>query len=600
MKTGALILAGGQSRRMEGVRKEEIPWGNTTFLGLLCCRLWEFQEKLISVGKGSTALVPGWKTVEDEEADPGPLGGIVSAFHASGADALLVVSCDMPFLPQDLPETLIRLLMEEGCDVCISQDDQGRDYPLCAAYSRSALPTLKRAVKSGHFRVMDALTGLSLHRVAAGSPLLNLNTPEQVRAFRDQYFRLDLDTALERILGAVPGTAGAEILPLNQCAGRFLAQDFSAPMDNPPFDRSALDGYAVRSQDIRSASPDAPVRLRVVGSALAGHPSPAAVEEGCALRIMTGAVMPAGSDCVIRQEDTDCGEETVSIFQAVGAGKNYARRGEDIAKDSLLLSAGQKITPAEMGILASMGVTDIPVSARPRVALLSTGDELALPGQPLKPGCIYNSSLCLLAARLRELGAEPTVIELLRDDPAAAALRIRDIVLQGAADLILTTGGVSVGQKDIFHQVVPMSGGELIFWRLKIKPGSPVMFWKLGETPILSLSGNPFAAYATFELLARPALGKLLGTASLALRPAQAVLASPFEKSGGLRRFLRGTYAGGQVFLPENHFSGSLQSLKGCNCLVDIPAGSPPLSPGDRVTILAEDWLLPPQKEGGR
>lgn len=172
----------------------------------------------------------------------------------------------------------------------------------------------------------------------------------------------------------------------------------------------------------------------------------------------------------------------------MGAGKNYARRGEDIAKGSLLLSAGQKITPAEMGILASMGVTDIPVSARPRVALLSTGDELALPGQPLKPGCIYNSSLCLLAARLRELGAEPTVIELLRDDPAAAALRIRDIVLQGAADLILTTGGVSVGQKDIFHQVVSMSGGELIFWRLKIKPGSPVMFWKLGETPILSLS----------------------------------------------------------------------------------------------------------------
>ena len=145
-----------------------------------------------------------------------------------------------------------------------------------------------------------------------------------------------------------------------------------------------------------------------------------------------------------------------------------------------------------------------------------------------------------------------------------------------------------------------MSGGELIFWRLKIKPGSPVMFWKLGETPILSLSGNPFAAYATFELLARPALGKLLGTASLSLRPAQAVLASPFEKSGGLRRFLRGTYAGGQVFLPENHSSGSLQSLKGCNCLVDIPAGSPPLSPGDRVTILAEDWLLSPQKEGGR
>lgn len=600
MKTGALILAGGRSSRMGGIQKGEIPWGNTTFTGLLASRLWQFEEKLISVRKEQDPALPGWLAVEDEQADRGPLGGIVSGLHAFRGDALFVVSCDMPFLPQNLPERLLSAMERTSCDVCICRDLEGREYPLCAVYSKTALSALENSLNSGRLRVLDALKGLRVEAVPAGRPLLNLNTPEQLEAFKNSIYRLDLEQAVERILQAVPGPAGKETLPLSQCFGRFLAEDFTAPMDNPPFHRSALDGYAVRSGDIQNASPDSPVRLRVTGARYAGQdlasepPSSAAVKPGCALRIMTGAVMPDGADCVIRQEDTDMGAGTVSIFQPVPSGKNFARRGEDIRQGTLLLRAGQKISFAEAGILASMGAAQVSVFSRPRVALLSTGDELALPGEPLDPsgsgfsGKIYNSSLYLLAARLRELGAEPVMIQMLRDDPAAAALKIREIADKGLADLIITTGGVSVGEKDIFHQVVPMSGGELIFWRLQIKPGSPVMLWKMGNLPVLSLSGNPFAAFVTFELLARPALGRLAGTSALDLQPASAILASPFPKAGGLRRFVRGKYENGAVFLPEGHSSGMLLSLSGCNCLVDVPAGSGPLKAGDPVQILLE------------
>ena len=312
-----------------------------------------------------------------------------------------------------------------------------------------------------------------------------------------------------------------ERLPLEQCAGRFLAKDIFAPMDNPPFDRSALDGYAVRSEDIRNASPETPVYLQVCDAAYAGRPSSHRVEKGCALRIMTGAV-----------------------------------------------------------------------TRRPRIALLSTGDELCLPGAPLLPGKIYNSSLYVLAARLRQLGAEPVIIQMLKDDPQAAAQRIREIYEMQQADFIITTGGVSVGQKDILHQTAAMCGGDIIFWRLKIKPGSPVMFWRLGDLPGLSLSGNPFAAFATFDLLARPALDKLLGTASLSLCESEAVIASAFKENTGLRRFVRGHFCNGTISLPEGHSSGMLLSLSGCNCLVDIPPNSPALHPGDRVTIPAERSLL--------
>lgn len=588
MKTGALILAGGHSARMNGIRKENIVWGNTTFLGLLCSRLWTFEEKLISVGKGQTLEMDPWKIVEDEKEDQGPLSGLIQGLSCCASQALFVVSCDMPFLPPQLPDLLLEAMDQNSYDACICQDQTGRLFPLCAVYSKQALPVLRQALESGDRKVMNALKGLNLGILPLNRTLLNLNTPGQVQELFKRMYRLDLEEAQRRILQSVSSPLELQSCPLKQCRGRILAQDITAPMDNPPFSRSALDGYAVRKADIQGASSQNPVRLPVDGTLFAGPCAPCFLAPGHAMRIMTGAVMPEGADYVIRQEDTDQGQDQVSVFVSGSSRPNYASQGEDIQKGTLLLEAGCRIGPAEMGILASMGIQEVPVRRRPRVALLSTGDELSLPGTPLERGKIYNSSLFVLAAKLEELGTEPVMIRMLKDDPQAAALEIRRIAGEKTADLIITTGGVSVGQKDIFHQTVPMSQGELIFWRLKIKPGSPVMFWKLDDLPVLSLSGNPFAAFATFELLARPLIGKLLGSDQVLMKQGEGILSGSFQCHAGLRRFVRARCQDGMITLPQGHSSGMLLSLKGCNCLVDIPEGVTSLNPGDRVRILVD------------
>ena len=378
---------------------------------------------------------------------------------------------------------------------------------------------------------------------------------------------------------------GAETLPLQQGLGRPLAQDITAPQDQPPFDRSPLDGYALRAADSAGASAEHPVSLRVVDTLYAGDVARVPVGPGEAVRIMTGAMLPPGCDCVLRQEDTDLGFPVVAIRSSLNCHDNYCFRGEDYAAGTLLIPSGTHLDAAAAGLLASAGFTGVPVCRRPSVCILSTGDEVVSPStHPLPPGKIYASNGDLLLARLAELGITHTACQLLPDNPRAAA----DAMERGAAeyDLVLTTGGVSVGAKDIFHQALPLLGAEQVFWRVMVKPGTPVMFSRYRGKPILSLSGNPFAAAVNFELLARPILAALAGDPRLLPRPCAAVLDSAFSKGGKIRRFLRGRYADGHITLPQGHSSGQLASLLGCNCLVDIPAGSGPLSPGIRVDAL--------------
>ena len=378
---------------------------------------------------------------------------------------------------------------------------------------------------------------------------------------------------------------GAETLPLQQGLGRPLAQALSAAQDQPPFDRSPLDGYALRAADIAGASAEQPVPLRVVDTLYAGDVARVPVGPGEAVRIMTGAMLPPGCDCVLRQEDTDQGHPVVAIRSSLRPHDNYCFRGEDYAAGTCLLPAGTPLDAAAIGLLASAGFAQVPIYRRPSVCVLSTGDEVVAPGtHPLPPGKIFASNGDLLLARLAELGITRTDYKLLPDDPQAVA----DAMAQGAAeyDLVLTTGGVSVGAKDIFHQALPLLGAEQVFWKVMVKPGTPVMFSRHHGKPILSLSGNPFAAAVNFELLARPILAALSGDDRLLPSPCTAVLDSPFPKGGKMRRFLRGRYADGHITLPQGHSAGQMASLVGCNCLVDIPGGSGPLSPGIQVDAL--------------
>lgn len=381
---------------------------------------------------------------------------------------------------------------------------------------------------------------------------------------------------------------GSETVGLRAALGRTLAGPVSAPIDQPPFDRSPLDGYALRAADLADADRDHPALLSVVDTLYAGDFSKTPVGPGEAVRIMTGAMLPAGCDCVIRQEDTDQGEGRVAIYRSLNHHENYCFQGEDYRAGTPLLPQGARISAAGVGVLASAGLDTVSVHRRPSVCIISTGDEVVPPGlRPLPPGKIYASNGDLLLARLAELGIWDVHYELAADEPGTVAEAIRRGA--GAYDFVLTTGGVSVGAKDILHEALPLAGAEPVFWKIQAKPGTPVLFSRLAGIPVLSLSGNPFAATVNFELLARPILAALSGEGDLVALPGRARMLTPFGKSGGYRRFLRGRCTDGGVALPEGHSAGQLCSLIGCNCLVDVPEGGGPLEPGDPVSILYLD-----------
>lgn len=415
--------------------------------------------------------------------------------------------------------------------------------------------------------------------------------------------RISVEEAIARIMEAVREPETAETVTLYQALGRILAEDVIAKIPQPPFTRSPLDGYAVRAADIRGACRECPVALPVTqyisaGQALAGRPptskSPNAGESdsalllpGTAARIMTGAPIPAGADCVIRQEDTDRGESRVTVFHGLEQGQNICRQGEDIAAGEVLAAAGTRLTFAHLGVLAGQGLKTLSVFPKVRVAVMATGDELVPCGQSLEPGQIYDSNAVMLSARLAELGAEPVMCPPAPDDPERLAA-LTERLLQ-TYPLVITTGGVSVGTRDYMPAVAARVGTRMLFHGIAAKPGSPVLATERDGRVLLALSGNPFASVATFELLVVPVLAKLAGESQW--RPSQvtARLGSDFPKPSQVRRFVRAKLEGQTVSVPEKgHSSGGIGNLAGCNCLIDIPGGSGPLAAGDEVMV----WML--------
>lgn len=391
---------------------------------------------------------------------------------------------------------------------------------------------------------------------------------------------------------------------LSAAGGRVAAMDIFAPISNPPFPRSPLDGYTFRAADTEKASEEHSVSLRVVGEICAGQVFPGIVQPGEAVRIMTGAKIPAGCDCVLRQEDARlrdaaghlvddlrldrrlCAEDgfLVEVSYTLQQQQNYCPEGEDIEQGTCLLKKDSVLKAAHIGVLASMGIASLEVWKRPRIVLCSTGDELTMAGTPLEDGKIYNSNLYILAARLQELGFIVENLGILPDDAALVAARIRSFA--GQADLFLTTGGVSVGKKDIMHAVVKQLPAKRIFWRMAMKPGAPALAYRCGSLLGIALSGNPFAALATFELLVRPVLAKLSRRPEVLCQRQRALLADDFLKASPGRRFLRANYQNGHVSLPGRNASGMLFSTMLCNALLDIPAGTPALHAGEEVEIV--------------
>jgi molybdopterin molybdotransferase len=397
---------------------------------------------------------------------------------------------------------------------------------------------------------------------------------------------IDLESAIDLVRKSA-ALLESEDVALPYADGRVLAEDVFASIDQPAFPRSPLDGYALHSADSEGASVDAPVKLRVVEKIYAGDWTDRRVERGECVRLMTGAVIPDGCDCVIRQEDTDCGEETVAIYLSLNEWRNYCFKGEDFRTGSLLLSASERIGPAAVAVFASAGVAKLRVVRKPVVAFVSTGSELIRPGEAYSGGKVYESSSYYMSARLAGMGVDVSDIVTVKDDERDLTDCLRKAT--AGADLVITTGGVSVGERDLLPGLMQSLGAERVFHGIEMKPGSPTMFSVLDGVNILSLSGNPFAAITGFELLAWPILSGMTGDESLLGPTVRGELKSSFRKRSDTRRFLRGYFDGRGVTLPESHDNGQIRSLIGCNCLVDIPEGSDSLKEGDAVNLL----LLP-------
>ncbi len=408
-------------------------------------------------------------------------------------------------------------------------------------------------------------------------------SPSAARAARSL---LTVDEALERILARIAPLDAAEVA-LPDALGCVLAEDAVADRDVPPLRNSAMDGYAVRGADVRREG----ARLRVVGQIAAGGMPDRAVRPGEAVRIMTGAPMPDGADTVVRVEDTDNGMETVTVTVATPTGLSVRQAGEDLRRGETVIPRGTLLRPAEIGVLASIGRARVQAVRRPNVAVLSTGDELVDIAEEPAPGKIRDANRYSIAAAVRMTGAAAYELGIARDE--ASDLRH---ALGNAAfgDLVITSGGVSVGDHDHVKPVVDAMG-SMDFWSIAIRPGRPLAFGELrtkrGAVPIFGLPGNPVSALLTFELFVRPALLKMAGRTKLHRPRATATLRDRIEKPSGLRMFARGVYdpASASVRSTGPQGSGILRSMSLANCLIDLPEAPSAAEPGETVEVILTD-----------
>ena len=360
--------------------------------------------------------------------------------------------------------------------------------------------------------------------------------------------RISLEQALNILMDHV--THGkTERKTLEDCLGLVLSEDVYALLDMPPFSRSAQDGYALCSKDSIGATGENPVKLKVTGKIYAGDHLDVQVRPGEAVRIMTGAMVPAGVDCVLRQEDTDEGEDVVQIYKEVEPGCSICFKGEEYKKGHTLLHAGTKIDAAALAVASGNGIMELPVYERVKAAVVSSGSEVVEPGTPLTLGKIYNTNTVYMKARLSQLGARVMMTRTVGDDLEVMAEALKEAADQ--AELVVTTGGVSVGQKDLTEEALLSIGAEILFHGIAIKPGMPTLAAEKDGVLFIGLSGNPFSAAIPFEMFVREILSLKMGDPDLKLRRETLTAVTGFSKNSRRRRFLRGKAEGKEVWLPD-------------------------------------------------
>jgi molybdopterin molybdotransferase len=400
---------------------------------------------------------------------------------------------------------------------------------------------------------------------------------------------MPVEEAVRLLFGRVPSIAESESVSLFEAEGRFLAEALAAPIDLPVFDNSAVDGYAVRFADL---APQGDSVLPVEGRVAAGHCLDGEAPQGCAARIFTGAPMPAGLDTIFMQEDCKETEAGIALPAGLSRGANLRLRGEDLKAGEMALPKGRRLQPEDIGLVAALGLDRLTVRRKLRAAVFSTGDEIMSPGQALRPAAVYDANRFVLQSLLKRLGLEVTDLGILEDDPA----RIKEALTRAAKDhdLVITSGGVSMGEEDHVKGAISKAG-SLVFWKLAIKPGRPVAMGVIDGTPFVGLPGNPVAVFITFIYVVRPLIAALNGASPEPAKQIQVTSGFSYKKKEGRREYVRVSLrpnAAGEMIAEKYPVEGAgvLTSLTRTDGLVELPENVTKVAPGDKIAFI--DYAL--------
>ena len=627
-KVTGLILAGGRGTRMGRVDKGLQPFRGATLAAHVLARL---SPQVATVAINANRNLPQYQALAGSspvlpdyiDGFAGPLAGLQIGLQFCPTELLLTAPCDSPFFPADLAERLHAALREQGADmamaVTMERDPEQPDaapyrqpHPVFALLKASVLPQLDAYLDTGARRMEGFFNTLKVAEVLFedSAAFSNINTLEELQHHERNTPlpaapaaphdgdppALPVVEAQRLICERITPVDATETLPLLAALDRVLAADIISPINVPAYDNSAMDGYALRGADLPS---DGSTIFKSIGVAYAGHPFTQALQANECVRIMTGAPIPPGCDTVLPQELAAAIEgDNVSIAaNAIRAGANLRRAGEDLKAGGIAIAAGKLLRPADLGLVASLGIGQVSVKRKLKVAFFSTGDELRSLGDKLDEGCVYDSNRYTLFGMLTRLGCEVIDMGVVKDDPQALEAALREAAKQ--ADAIITSGGVSEGAADYTRDIMALLG-DVAFWKLAMRPGRPLAFGKVQTEQdsawLFGLPGNPVAVMVSFYMFARPALLRMMGTESK-LQTLQARAVEAIRKRPGRTEYQRGIVSTGadgapQVRLTGAQGSGILSSMSEANCIVVLHHDQANVAAGQLVDVLLFDGLI--------
>jgi molybdopterin molybdotransferase len=633
-KVTGLILAGGRGTRMGRVDKGLQPFQGATLAAHVLRRL---APQVATVIVNANRNLPQYQALADAAAVlpdamggyEGPLAGLQTGLRHCATELLLTAPCDSPFLPADLAERLHAALESEDADLAVAvtmerdEQDPGaapyrQPHPVFSLMKAGVLPQLEAYLATGARRMEGFHKTLRVAEVMFDDThgFRNINTLEELQhnererppaaapapspAAGGDHDALPVAEAQRIIRERVTPISATERLPLRGALDRVLAEDIISPINVPAYDNSAMDGYALRGADL-PAEGAAPVVFKAIGIAYAGRPCTQAPAAGECVRIMTGAAIPPGCDSVIPQELAAAidGDNVTIAHGAIRSGANLRRAGEDLKAGGVALARGKIMRPADLGLVASLGIAEVAVRRKLRVAFFSTGDELRSLGECLDDGCVYDSNRYTLFGMLARLGCEVIDMGIVRDDPAALEAALREAC--NSADAIITSGGVSEGAADYTRDIMALIG-DVAFWKLAMRPGRPLAFGKVaadgGSAWLFGLPGNPVAVMVSFYMFARPALLRMMGAPTQhAPQTMQARATEAIRKRPGRTEYQRGILSAGaggeaQVRLTGAQGSGILSSMTEANCIVVLHHAQANVAAGQMVDVLLFDGLV--------